>query len=71
MTELVRRVDGIEVVQRGISTERIATAVRRSDTELLRRINAAQQELENDGRLPDFRLQWLGSPVLDQSERRR
>lgn len=71
LTELVRRVDGIEVVQRGISTERIATAVRRSDAELLRRINAAQQELENDGRLPGFRLQWLGSPVLDQSERRR
>jgi polar amino acid transport system substrate-binding protein len=67
LTELVRAVDGVEVVQRGISDERIATAVRRSDTELLQRINSAQDQLENDGRLPEFRLAWLGSSGLDQS----
>ena len=68
LTALVRPVDGVEVVQRGISTERIATAVRRSDTALRQRINAAQQELESDGRLPGFRRLWLGLPDLDQSE---
>jgi polar amino acid transport system substrate-binding protein len=67
LTELVRPVEGVEVVQRGISTERIATAVRHSDGELLRRINAAQDELEKDGRLPEIRRAWLGSPLLDQS----
>jgi polar amino acid transport system substrate-binding protein len=67
LTELVRPVDGVEVVQRGISTERIATAVRRSDGELLHRINAAQDELEKTGRLPHLRRTWLGSSLLDQS----
>jgi ABC-type amino acid transport substrate-binding protein len=66
LTELVRPVDGVEVVQRGISTERIATAVRRSDGALLHRINAAQDELEKAGRLPHLRRTWLGSPLLDQ-----
>jgi polar amino acid transport system substrate-binding protein len=67
LTELVRAVDSVEVVQRGISTERIAVAVRRSDTQLRRRINEAQAELERDGRLPQIRQTWLGSPLLDQS----
>jgi polar amino acid transport system substrate-binding protein len=67
LTELVRPVDGVEVVQGGISTERIATAVRRSDGTLLHRINAAQNELEKTGRLPHLRRTWLGSPLLDQS----
>jgi polar amino acid transport system substrate-binding protein len=55
------------VVQRGISTERIAIAVRRSDTQLRRRIDEAQAELERDGRLPQVRQTWLGSSLLDQS----
>lgn len=67
LTELSRAVDGVEVVQRGISTERIATAVRRSDDELRQRINAAQVQLETDGRLAEFRQTWLGSAALDQS----
>jgi ABC-type amino acid transport substrate-binding protein len=70
LTELVRPVDGVEVVQRGISTERIATAVRRSDGKLLHRINAAQDELEKTGRLPEIRRMWLGSALLDQSGER-
>jgi polar amino acid transport system substrate-binding protein len=45
LTELVHAVDGVDVVQRGLSTEQIATAVRFSDTELLQSINAAQAEL--------------------------
>lgn len=67
LTELVRPVAGAEVVQRGLSTERIATAVRSADTELRSRINAAQDELERTGRLGELRRQWLGSPHLDQS----
>lgn len=67
LTELVRPVEGVEVVQRGISTERIATAVRTADTELRDRINAAQAELESNGRLGTLRRQWLGSPLLDQT----
>jgi hypothetical protein len=67
LTELVRPVDFVEVVQRGISTERIATAVRRSASALLHRINAAQEDLETTGRLPELRRTWLGSPLLDQS----
>jgi hypothetical protein len=45
LTELGHAVDGVDVVQRGLSTEQIATAVRFSDTELLQSINAAQAEL--------------------------
>jgi ABC-type amino acid transport substrate-binding protein len=67
LTQLVRPVDGVEVVQRGISTERIAVAVRRSDTQLRQRINQTQAELERDGRLPTMRQTWLGSELLDQS----
>jgi len=67
LTELVRAVDGVEVVQRGLSTERIATAVRPSDIDLLNRINTAQAEMEDDGRLSEIRRTWLGSPGLDQS----
>ncbi len=67
LTELVRPVAGVEVVQRGLSTERIATAVRSSDGVLLDRINAAQAELDKDGQLGEIRRTWLGSPRLDQS----
>ena len=65
--ELVRSVPGVEVVQRGLSTEKIATAVRPSDYGLLRRINAAQADLERSGRLAELRAKWLGSAEIDQS----
>jgi polar amino acid transport system substrate-binding protein len=71
LTELVRPVEGVEVVQRGVSRERIATAVRTSDTDLLARIYAAQDELENSGRLRKIRDTWRGSPRLDQSGARQ
>ena len=67
LTELVRPVPGVEVVQRGLSTERIATAVRASDKNLLARINAAQADLERAGQLAELRSTWLGSPEVDQS----
>jgi polar amino acid transport system substrate-binding protein len=67
LTELVRDVDDVEVVQRGLSTERIAIAVRSTNTQLLARINEAQAELERDGRLPQMRQTWLGSADLDQT----
>jgi ABC-type amino acid transport substrate-binding protein len=66
LTELVRPIAGVEVVQRGLSAERIATAVRASDGDLLRRINAAQADMERDGRLAAIRRDWLGASPLDQ-----
>jgi ABC-type amino acid transport substrate-binding protein len=67
LTELVEPLDGVDVVQRGISAEKIAIAVPKSDRDLLDRINAAQAQLEVNGRLPEIRRRWLGSPQLDQS----
>ena len=67
LAELVRPIAGVEVVQRGLSRERIATAVRASDGDLLRRINAAQADMERDGRLAAMRRSWLGAAPLDQS----
>ncbi|HZA11318.1 ABC transporter substrate-binding protein [Mycobacterium sp.] len=67
LTQLVKPVAGVEVVQRGLSTERIATAVRRSDDDLLAWINAAQAGLERTGRLGELRAKWLGASELDQS----
>jgi ABC-type amino acid transport substrate-binding protein len=67
LTELVRPIAGVEVVQRGLSRERIATAVRASDGDLLRRINAAQADMERDARLAAMRRSWLGAAPLDQS----
>jgi hypothetical protein len=31
------------------------------------RLNAAQDELEKNGRIPEIRRAWPGSPLLDQS----
>jgi ABC-type amino acid transport substrate-binding protein len=67
LTELVRGVAGVQVVQRGISTEAIAIAVPTPDEELRDRINATQADLEADGTLSEIRDRWLGSPWLDQS----
>lgn len=67
LTELVRPVAGVEVVQRGLSTENIAIAVATADQALLSRISVAQADLEDTGKLPDIRKKWLGNPDADQS----
>jgi polar amino acid transport system substrate-binding protein len=67
LTELVKPIAGVEVVQRGISTENIAVAVGLRDQELLARITVAQAEFEEDGTLQRIRRKWLGNPYADQS----
>lgn len=67
LTELVKPIAGVEVVQRGISVENIAIAVPLADQGLLRHITAAQEELEQDGTLQRIRRKWLGNPYTDQS----
>ena len=67
LTELVRPVPGVEVVQRGISVENIAIAVPLDDQGLFRHIAAAQEGLEQDGTLQRIRRKWLGNPYTDQS----
>jgi ABC-type amino acid transport substrate-binding protein len=67
LTELVAPVPGVEVVQRGISTENIAIAVPLGDHSLLGHITAAQERLEKDGTLQLLRRKWLGNPYTDQS----
>ncbi|MFG1933630.1 ABC transporter substrate-binding protein [Mycobacterium sp. NPDC048908] len=67
LTELVKPIPGVEVVQRGITVETIAIAVGLADQALLARISVAQEELEQNGTLPHLRRRWLGSPDADQS----
>ncbi len=67
LTELVKPVTGVEVVQRGISVENIAIAVGAHDQELLARVMVAQEELNQDGTLQQLRRKWLGNPYTDQS----
>jgi polar amino acid transport system substrate-binding protein len=67
LTELVKPIAGVEVVQRGISVENIAIAVSLADQALLTRITVAQEELEQDGTLQRIRRKWLGNPYTDQS----
>ena len=67
LTELVKPIADVEVVQRGITTENIAIAVGFDDQELLARITVAQAELEDDGTLQRIRRKWLGNPYTDQS----
>ena len=67
LTELVKPVRGVEVVQRGISVEKIAIAVPIADQGLLRHITAAQEELDQSGMLQQMRLKWLGNGALEQS----
>ena len=66
LTELVKPIPGVEVVQRGISVENIAIAVDLDDQALLARITVAQEELEQDGTLQRIRRKWLGNPYTDQ-----
>ena len=67
LTELVKPIAGVDVVQRGISTENIAIAVGPHDQKLLSRITVAQAGLEEDGTLQRIRRKWLGNPYADQS----
>ena len=67
LTELVRDVPDVEVVQRGISREPIAIAVALGDEAMLARISDAQAGLEADGTLQGMRRKWLGNPYVDQS----
>jgi ABC-type amino acid transport substrate-binding protein len=67
LTELVKPLAGVEVVQRNISREDIAIAVALGDDPMLQRIAAAQAELEDDGTLQRIRRKWLGNPYIDQS----
>ena len=55
------------MVQRGLSRENIAIAVRFGDDATLQRISHAQAGLEDDGTLQGLRRKWLGSPYRDQS----
>lgn len=66
LTELVKPLAGVDVVQRGITVEEIAVAVGRTDRDRLRRIGAAQSALERDGTLQRMRRTWLGNPYADQ-----
>lgn len=67
LTELVKPIPGVEVVQRGISVENIAIAVAPTDQALLGRLTVAQAELEDDGTLQRIRRKWLGNPYADQN----
>ncbi|MGE2720002.1 ABC transporter substrate-binding protein [Mycolicibacterium celeriflavum] len=67
LTELVKSVAGVEVVQRGLTAEDIAIAVPLGDQALLGRLTVAQAELEADGTLQQMRRKWLGNPFADQS----
>ncbi len=67
LTELVKPIAGVEVVQRGISVENIAVAVGLADQELLARVMVAQEDLNQDGTLQQLRRKWLGNPYTDQS----
>jgi ABC-type amino acid transport substrate-binding protein len=67
LTELVRDLPDVEVVQRGISREPIAIAVALGDDAMLARISDAQAGLEADGTLQGIRRRWLGNPYVDQS----
>jgi ABC-type amino acid transport substrate-binding protein len=67
LTELVKPLPDVEVVQRGLSREPIAIAVAGGDAGLLHRIGAAQDELDADGTLQRIRRRWLGNPYRDHS----
>lgn len=67
LTELVKAVPGVEMVQRNLSVEHIAIAVTPGDQTLLARLQVAQAELEEDGTLQRIRRKWLGNPYVDQT----
>jgi len=67
LTELVKPIAGVEVVQRGISVENIAIAAPPANRGLFDGITAAQAGLEKAGTLQRIRRKWLGNPYTDQS----
>lgn len=67
LTELVKPLPGVQVVQRHLSVEDIAIAVAPADQALAGRLRVAQAELEDDGTLQRIRRKWLGSPYADQT----
>jgi polar amino acid transport system substrate-binding protein len=67
LSELVKTIPAVDVVQRGISVENIAIAVPLTDQQLLGRLTVAQAELEDNGTLQRIRRKWLGNPYTDQS----
>ena len=67
LTELVKSLPGVDVVQQGLSVEHIAIAVAPADQALAGRLRVAQAELEEDGTLQRIRRKWLGNPYVDQS----
>lgn len=71
LAELVKSVrannPGIQVIQQGLSVERIAIAVSSTDQTLADRLEVAQAGLETDGTLQRIRRTWLGKPYIDQS----
>jgi polar amino acid transport system substrate-binding protein len=66
LTELVKPIADVEVVQRGISREELAIAVTHGAEALAASIGAAQAGLEDDGTLQELRRRWLGNPYRDQ-----
>jgi polar amino acid transport system substrate-binding protein len=66
LTELVRPIVNVEVVQRGLSREELAIAVRLGDDRTLQQLTRAQAALEADGTLQTIRRTWLGNPYRDQ-----
>ena len=67
LTELVKPVADLEVVQHGLTREEIAIAVTLGDDVTLQRIADAQAALEDDGTLQGIRRKWLGNPYRDQA----
>ena len=67
LTELVKPVAGVEVVQQGRSVENIAIAVPLTDQGLLADITAVQAALEKEGTLQRIRRKWLGNQYTDQT----
>ncbi len=68
LTWLVRDRPHVEVVERGISREEIAVAVRTGDHALRERIESAQRTLAADGTLDRLRSTWLGVGETDGRE---
>jgi polar amino acid transport system substrate-binding protein len=67
LTELVKLVAGVEVVQQERSVENIAIAVPLTDQGLLADITAVQVALEKVGTLQRIRRKWLGNQYTDQT----
>ena len=67
LTELVKPIAGVEVVQRGHFHRGHRHRRRPRGSVAARRITVAQAELEDDGTLQRIRRKWLGNPYTDQS----